>query len=52
MKFKSWVTVTLLLLTLVFWFLIFADGFALNWTGVFGTLICVILLTKYSKICD
>lgn len=51
MKFKSWVTVTLLLLLFVFWILIFADGFILNWAGVIGTLICVILLTKYSKIC-
>ena len=52
MKFKSWVTVVLLCMLLVFWFFIFADGFILNWVGVFGTLICVVLLTKYSKICD
>ena len=51
MKFKSWVTVILLCMLLVFWLMIFADGFIINWVGVFGTLVCVILLTKYSKIC-
>lgn len=48
MKFKSWVTATLLLMLLVFWFLIFADSFILNWSGIIGCLICAFLLTKYS----
>ena len=50
-KFKDWVTALLLCTWLIFWFLIFADGFILNWIGIIGTLLCVVLLTKYSKIC-
>ena len=48
MKLKDWVIVVLLCMLLVFWFLIFADGFMINWIGLFGTIICGYLLVKYS----
>lgn len=52
MKFKNWVSVVLLIISSIFILLIFAEPFILNCIGIIGTFVCVLLLTKYSKLCD
>lgn len=52
MKFKNWVSVTLLIMSSIFVLMVFIEPFILNWIGVIGTFVCVLLLTKYSKLCD
>lgn len=52
MKFKNWVSITLLIISSIFMFMIFTEPFILNWIGVAGTLSCTLLLAKYSKFCD
>lgn len=52
MKFKNWVSIALLIISAIFIRMIFAEPFILNWIGIIGMLVCTLLLTKYSKICD
>ena len=52
MKFKNWVSITLMIISSVFMLLVFMESFKFNYIGLIGTLICTLLLTKYSKLCD
>ena len=52
MKFKNWVSIVLLIISSIFVLMIFTEPFILNWIGIIGTLVCTLLLTKYSKLCD
>lgn len=52
MKFKNWVSIALLIISAIFTLMIFTEPFILNWVGIIGTLVCTLLLIKYSKLCD
>lgn len=53
MKFKTWVTATLLVLTaLLILTLFFTDNILLNILSIISAGANVIILTKFSKICE
>ena len=52
MKFKKWVTNTLLVINALFIILLFADPIFINLIGIVGSSIITYLLTRYSKICN
>ena len=53
MKFKTWVTATLLMLTAMYLFILFfTDNILLHIACLAAALLKVILLTKFSKICE
>lgn len=54
MKFKNWVSITLMIISAfsIFYFVLYSEPIKLNMIGLIITTICTLLLTKYSKFCD
>ena len=53
MKLKNWVSVVLLVITaLLVLSTLIIDKVAFDVAAIVGELICVVILTKYSKFCD
>ena len=54
MKFKNWVSITLMIISAfsIFYFVLYSEPIKLNVIGLIIAAICTLLLTKYSKICN
>ncbi len=54
MKFKNWVSITLMIISAfsIFYFVLYSEPIKLNVIGLIITIICTLLLAKYSKICN
>lgn len=52
MKFKNWVSITLLIINAAFIIMYFAEPIIINISGLIGSATCTYLLTRYAKFCE
>ena len=52
MKFKNWVSITLLIINAAFIIMYFAEPIIFNISGLIGSATCTYLLTRYAKFCE